>query len=160
MRTSLIPQRTGCSVALLKKGIRLNCPHQVRPYEGIPRRSLEKLVFEFLLAVFPLKQTWLAETSTESSFPQFLPGFALDCFHMDATDPRSGSGFWRRKTCCLDFVKVKESAASPVQLLHWRCSRFRGRFLHIEFILSAELPWHTSALERHGRGSCCCRGQS
>ena len=97
----------------------------------------------------PPSRLGLQRPALESSFPQFLPGFALTRSDLVAsawlpTGPRSGSGFWRRKTCCLDFVKVKESAASPAQLLHW-CSRFRGGFLHIEFILSAELPWHTSA---------------
>ena len=86
------------------------------------------------------QQQWVGQVSIEVVLPSVSAWFRsypvrLDCFYMDATGPRSGSGFWRRKTCRLDFVKVKESAASPAQLLHWRCSRFTGRFLHIEFIL-------------------------
>ena len=57
-------------------------------YEGIPRRSLEKLVFEFLLPFSPSSRLGLQRPALESSFPQFLPGFALDCFYMDATDPK------------------------------------------------------------------------
>ena len=113
--------------------------------------ALRNVVFEFLLPFCPPSRLGLRRPALESSFPQFLPGFALTRSDLIASAwmPRvQGPGLVfgvARHAVYLDFVKVKESAASPAQLLHWRCSRFRGRFLHIEFILSAELPWHTSA---------------
>ena len=86
------------------------------------------------LRVRPFK---LPSRGSEGGLQPLLKGLEGSDLH-GCHGPRSGSVFWRRKTCRFDFVKAKKSLQ---RARHNFSAPLLGEVSHIRVHLSAELPW-------------------